>query len=93
MLVTLSGMVMLVSLVQPEKAQSSMLVTLLGMVKEAAVFLYKIKLVLALLYNTPFSELYAGLAESTFIAVREEKAKSPMLVTLLGIVTAARLVQ
>jgi hypothetical protein len=75
-----------------------MLVTLSGMVKEAAVFPdgYPINVVLALLYNTPLSELYVALPESTFIAVRlvqALKALDQMLVTLLGMVTLARLAQ
>jgi len=69
-----------------------MLVTLFGIVNVLPVFPagYVIKVVLALLYNMPSCEQYVVLAVSTFIAVRlvqTEKAYTPMLVTLLGIVT------
>ena len=98
MLVTLLGMVMLVSPAAPLIAEASMLVTLLGMVKETSVFPTRncIKVVLFLLYNTPFYEVYALFSAATFIAVRLlhlEKALFPMMVTLSDMVMLVRLVQ
>ena len=64
-----------------------MLVTLFGMVK-APVFPagYVCKTVLLLLYNTPFSDVYALLSTATFIAVRllHLVKADPMLVTAVG---------
>jgi len=98
MLVTLFGIVMLV-MPLPAKAHSPMMVTLLGIVKEVSVFpagyVCKTK-VLPFPNNMPLSEIYALFPVATFIAVsfsQLEKAPPPMLVTLFGIVTLARLVQ
>jgi drug/metabolite transporter (DMT)-like permease len=99
MLVTLFGMVMLVRLRQPSKAPiPPMLVTLFGMVKEAAVFPagYVIKIDLSLLYNMPSTEQYAVLLPPTFMAVRPphpRKTAFPMLVTLFGMVILVSFVQ
>jgi len=90
-------MVMLARLAQLRKASTPMLVTLLGMANEEPVFPagYVCKAVLPLLYNTPLSEVYAEFPASTFIAgrmVQSPKAPFPMLVTLAGMVTLARLI-
>jgi hypothetical protein len=96
MLVTLLGIVTPVRPVQTVKAPSPTFATLFG-ISKAPVFPvgYECKKVLFLLYSTPFSEVYTLFPADTLIAVRLEplKAPSPMLVTLLGIVTLARLLQ
>jgi len=93
----MSGMVMLVRLVQERKAKSPMLVMLLGMIK-APVFPpgHLTNVVLFLLYNTPSSELYFVLAESIIIEIRlvhQSKALASISVIPLPMVTLVRLVQ
>jgi len=73
-----------------------MLVTLAGMVTEPFAVGYATKIVLSLLYNTPFSELYEVFAVSTVISVRPvqpEKACPVMLVTPFPMVMLVRPVQ
>ena len=95
MLVTLLGMVTDVSPLQPEKAHDPMLVTLLGIVVvlQPAIRVFVDDSIIALQL---FLESYLGLPSSTFNDVRPlqfRKADSPMLVTLLGMVTDVRPVQ
>jgi hypothetical protein len=98
MLVTPSGIDMLARFLQAQKTPFSMLVIPSGIIKEVSAFPagYATKVFLSLLYKTPLSEVYALLPEPAYIALRLaqlEKASVPMLVTLSGIDTLARLVQ
>jgi hypothetical protein len=97
MLLTPLPMVMPVSLAQPEKALFPILVTLLGMVTAPGMPVgTAMKVVCALSYTMPLTELYVVLAVSTFMLsrlVQPEKANPPMLVTPVGMVTPVRPVQ
>ena len=84
---------MLVSPVQPSKAYSPILVTLLGI----TLFLQPlISELVSFIIKQLFSERYMTFPLSTVMFVSSaqlEKAYSPILVTLSGIVTLVRLVQ
>ena len=92
MLVTLLGMVTEVREEQPLKAKSPMLVTLLGII----VFLQPATRVLVAVSIIALQLLrlsYVALSSSTTIEVREAhppRTSTPMLVTLLGMVTEVR---
>ena len=95
MLVTLLGMVTAVRLLQPLRALSPILVTSLGIM----VFLHPVINLLddvSIITLQLLRESYILFPDSTLIDVRPlqlEKALSPMLVTLLGMVTAVRPLQ
>ena len=92
MLVTLLGMVTDNKLKQPENARCPMFVTLLGIIVflQPAINVLSFVLIMAL---HPSRESYTELPLSTtMVAIcgQLENAKSPMLVTLLGIVTEVK---
>ena len=87
MLITLSGIVMPVKLVQSRNAERSMLVSLLFLPKVMLVRLVHLKKVFSPILVTP-----SGIV-MLFRLVHRPKAPSPMLVTLSGIVMLVRLVQ
>ena len=92
MLVTDEGMVMLVKPVQPENADSPMVVTELGMV----VFLQlatSVLVAVSMMALQSLRESYFVLPASTLMLVRPEQpanAASPMVVTELGMVMLVR---
>ena len=97
MLVTLSGIDMLVSPVHPRNALFPILVTLLGTVASPVLPPGQQTSVRPSIESTkPSIFLYAGLPETIFIDVslsQAANAHTPILVTLLGIVMLVRLEQ
>ena len=95
MLVTPLGIAMLVRLLQPQKADSPMLVTLDGMI----VFIHPtisvfVDVSIIALHSSRLS--YTGFSAATLMLVKllqSSNAASPMLVTLDGISTLVRLLQ
>lgn len=94
--VTEEGMVTDVKLLQRENASLLILVTCPGMSTWPTAPGYAYSVVLSLLYNMPFVELYTGLSEDTFMSVRLlQPANAPLsiFVMLSGMLTDARLLQ
>ena len=88
---------MLVSLVQPQNAYSSIVLTLSGIIN-VPVFPAgeQISSVTDLLHSTPSTDLYFVFDGSTFMLVKLEQylnASSPILATLSGMVMLVRLEQ